>query len=59
MDDLKDGRAVDVLPAGAHVTSVQMPPGQGMFTTPVEIRVEGGSVKAVLYEDDLKKEKGQ
>jgi hypothetical protein len=59
MDDLKDGRAVDAMPVGDHVTSVQLPPGDGMFTTPVEIRVEGGVVKAVLYEDDFEKARGQ
>jgi hypothetical protein len=55
MDDLKDGRAVDAMPTGDHVTSVQLPPGDGMFTTPVEIRVEGGVVKAVLYDEDFEK----
>lgn len=59
MDDLKSSRAVDAMPTGAHVTEVQLPPGEGMFTTPVEIRVEGGVVKAVLYEADFEKERGQ
>ncbi|MDZ4772201.1 MAG: hypothetical protein SGI72_03610 [Planctomycetota bacterium] len=56
MDDLKSGAAVDVKPSGGHVTEVQMPLGEGLFTTPVEIRVEGGVVTAVLYEEDFEKQ---
>jgi hypothetical protein len=55
MDDLNASRAVDLMPTGDHVTSVQLPPGEGMFTTPVEIRVEGGVVKSALLADDLEK----
>lgn len=57
MDDLADGRAVDALPSGDHVTQVQLPPGQGMFTTPLEIRVEGGLVTAVLDEEAYEAER--
>ena len=55
MDDLKSSRTVDAMPSGANVTAVELPPGEGLFTTPVEIRVEGGSVTAVLYEEDFEK----
>ncbi|MBL8858508.1 MAG: hypothetical protein JNL28_08400 [Planctomycetes bacterium] len=55
MDDLKSGRAVDAMPVGAHVTTVELPPGEGLFTTPVEIRVAGGTVTDVLYEEDFEK----
>lgn len=59
MDDLASSRAVDALPNGANVTQFALPPGEGLFTTPVEIRVEGGVVKAALYEEDFEKLRGK
>lgn len=58
MDDLKSTRSVDAMPNGANVTQFQLPAGEGLFTTPVEIRVEGGVVKATLYEEDFAKARG-
>lgn len=55
MDDLSSSRAVDLMPTGGHVTEVQLPPGEGLFTTPIEIRVEGGLVKAVLDAEHFEK----
>lgn len=53
-DDLKSNRAVDAMPAGAHVSQHELPlNAEGLFTTPVEIRVEGGVVKAALFEEDF------
>lgn len=56
MDDLKSAPVVDAKPTGPHVTEVQLPPGEGLFTTPIEVRVEGGLVKAVLDRDAVEKE---
>lgn len=53
-DDLKATRAVDAMPQGAHVTSVALPENvECAFTTPVELRVAGGTVTAVLFEKDF------
>lgn len=58
-DDLKSARAVDALPTGAHVTALQLPDNaEGLFSTPVEIRVTGGVVQAALYEEDFEKLEG-
>jgi hypothetical protein len=54
MDDLKDGAAVDAKPSGSNVTEVQLPMGAvGLFETPVEVRLEGGNVTAVLDREKL------
>jgi len=48
-DDEKDGRAVDAMPAGAHVTMAEFPKGmQVVLETPWEISVAGGNVIAAL-----------
>jgi hypothetical protein len=54
-DDLKDGRAVDLMPQGPHVTNVALPENQQVvLQTPWEIRVEGGIVKFALDEEHAK-----
>ncbi len=46
-DDEKDSRAVDAMPAGAHVTTAEFPKGmQIVLETPWEITVAGGNVTA-------------
>jgi hypothetical protein len=48
-DDEKDSRAVDALPAGAHVTLAEFPKGmQVVLETPWDITVAGGNVTAAL-----------
>jgi len=60
-DDLKDGRAVDMMPQGPHVTNAMLPENQEIVvTTPWELRIEGGMVTATLDEKHAKElyEKG-
>lgn len=46
-DDLKDSRAVDALPSGAHVATTEFPEGLSVvLETPWEITVAGGNVTA-------------
>ena len=48
-DDLKDSRAVDLMPDGPNVTRAEMPENlQFVLETPWELRVEGGVVTAAL-----------
>ena len=59
-DDLKSSRAVEAMPNGPNVTLVALPENQEFgVTTPLELVVEGGVVKAVLdeqaFEDARKK----
>jgi hypothetical protein len=54
-DDLKDGRAVDLMPEGAHVTHAEFPENQQVaLQTPWELRVSGGVVTAALDEEHAK-----
>ena len=54
-DDLKDGRAVDLMPEGAHVTHAEFPENQQVvLQTPWELHVSGGVVKAALDEEHAK-----
>lgn len=56
-DDLKDSRAVDLMPQGPHVTSVELPENQEIVvTTPYEIRVAGGVITTALDEEHAKAE---
>jgi len=49
LDDEKDSRAVDALPAGAHVTTAEFPKGmQVVLETPWELTVAGGTVTSAL-----------
>jgi hypothetical protein len=53
-DDLKSSRAVDVVPAGAHVSNYALPENvEFVFTTPCEIVVRGGNIADVLVGDAL------
>ncbi|MFN0006908.1 MAG: MauE/DoxX family redox-associated membrane protein [Planctomycetota bacterium] len=48
-DDMKSTSLVDLMPRGAHVTTVELPENQEVFLeTPWELRVEGGTVTAAL-----------
>ncbi len=50
-DDLKDGRAVDVLPEGAHVAELAYPENlQVMLQTPFELELVGGEIVRALDE---------
>jgi hypothetical protein len=54
-DDLKDGRAVDLMPQGPHVTSAMLPENQEVvIQTPWELRVEGGTITAAFDEEHAK-----
>lgn len=54
-DDMKDGRAVDLMPQGAHVTTAELPENQEVvLQTPWELRIEGGMVTAALDEEHAK-----
>lgn len=54
-DDLKDSRAVDLMPDGANVTHVELPENQEVvLQTPWELRVEGGVITAALDEEHAK-----
>ena len=54
-DDLKDGRAVDMMPNGPHVTNAELPENQEVvLQTPWELRIEGGMVTAALDEEHAK-----
>jgi hypothetical protein len=54
-DDLKDGRAVDLMPDGPNVSHVELPENQQVvLQTPWELRVEGGVVTAALDEEHAK-----
>lgn len=53
-DDEKDSRAVDAMPAGAHVTTAEFPKGmQVVLETPWDITVAGGNVTAALDREQL------
>lgn len=57
-DDLEDGRAVDALPQGGHVTMLEFREGPTfVITTPWEVVVEGGMVTAALDEEQSKAKK--
>lgn len=59
-DDLKASRAVDAMPSGANVATHEMPDDvEVLIGTPVEIRVEGGLVKAVLFQEDFERAEGK
>ena len=50
-DDLKDGRSVDLMPQGPHVTNAVLPENQEVvLTTPWELRIEGGMITSALDE---------
>ena len=54
-DDLKAGRAVDLMPDGPHVTLVELPENQEIvLQTPWELVVEGGVITAALDEEHAK-----
>ena len=54
-DDLKDGRAVDMMPHGDHVLNAALPENQEVvLQTPWELRVEGGMITAALDEEHAK-----
>jgi len=54
-DDLKDGRAVDLMPEGDHVSRAEFPENQQVvLQTPWELRVSGGVVTAALDEEHAK-----
>jgi len=56
-DDLKDGRQVDLMPDGAHVTRVEFPENlQVVLQTPWELAVSGGVVTAALDEKQAKEQ---
>ena len=56
-DDLKTTSQVDAMPSGPHVTSLGTQDNLDIVvTTPMEIRVEGGVVKAALDEEHAKVE---
>ncbi|MCY2961560.1 MAG: hypothetical protein NTY35_15460 [Planctomycetota bacterium] len=58
-DDLKNGREVDAMPQGAHVTTFAFPENlECAFTTPCEVVIQGGAVSAILYEKDFHPEGG-
>lgn len=60
-DDLKEGRSVDMMPNGPHVTNAALPENlQVDLTTPWELRIEGGIVTATLDDKHAKElyEKG-
>jgi len=53
-DDLQDGRSVDLMPQGPHVTELQFPAGlEFLLQTPWEIVVEGGMVTQALDPEEL------
>jgi hypothetical protein len=50
-DDLKDGRAVDIMPEGGHVQQLFLPENlQVMLQTPHELELSGGQVTRSLDE---------
>lgn len=50
-DDLKDGRAVELMPTGEHVKHLAYPDAlQVMLQTPWELELVGGEIKAALDE---------
>jgi hypothetical protein len=54
-DDLKAGRAVDLMPNGPNVTHVELPENQEIvLQTPWELVVEGGVITAALDEEHAK-----
>lgn len=54
-DDLKDSRAVDLMPDGPNVTHAEFPENQQVILqTPWELRVSGGVVTAALDGDQAK-----
>jgi hypothetical protein len=54
-DDLKDGRAVDLMPEGAHVARAEFPENQQVvLQTPWELHVAGGIVTEALDEAHAK-----
>jgi hypothetical protein len=60
-DDLKDGRAVDLMPEGPNVSHAEFPENQQVvLQTPWELHVAGGVVTAALDEEHAKEfyEKG-
>ena len=53
-DDLNDGRAVDLMPQGPHVTEVQFPAGlEVVVQTPWDLTLEGGIITQALGPEDL------
>ena len=53
-DDLKDGRAVDAMPQGAHVTQLELREGpKYVITPPWELTIAGGTITAAVGEQEL------
>ena len=54
-DDLKDGRAVGLMPQGPHVMTAMLPENQEVILqTPWELKIEGGLITAALDEKQAK-----
>lgn len=57
-DDLKDGRAVDAMPQGPHVSMLEFKEGPTfVITTPWELSVEGGTITSALDEEQANAKK--
>jgi Methylamine utilisation protein MauE len=53
-DDLEDGRAVDLMPQGSHVTHAHYPEGlEIILQTPWELTTEGGTITSAVGPDGL------